>query len=81
MLESHRASRHGVFKQAFFTLGGRWALSSALVRRRMKSFTMPLSSALRSAPRACTHPHVSDHFNPLQAYNLPSAGMQDAVLR
>ena len=34
-------------------LGGRWAESSAFVRRRMKGSTTPLSSRLRSAPRAC----------------------------
>ena len=38
------------------TLGGRCALSSVLVRRRMKSLTMALSSVLRSAPRACGAP-------------------------
>jgi hypothetical protein len=43
----------GLRQLRLLALGGRCALSSALVRRRMKSFTMALSSALRSAPRAC----------------------------
>ena len=49
------------------TLGGRCALSSVLVRRRMKSLTMALSSVLRSAPRAC------GASSRLQAYPKPYA--------
>ena len=45
-------------KEGVGTLGGRWALRRAFVRRRMKLLTMALSSLLCSVP-LCTSASVA----------------------